>query len=89
MQWARINAKLFIFLSFYNICLLLLSLKIAKFALKNPSKSLVFIVDIFVRTMVVVVKVDWLDSFDSTFASVMRKGRATLELIAVRFYIIY
>ena len=35
VQWARTNARLFIFLCFYNMCLLLL-LEIAKFAVKIP-----------------------------------------------------
>ena len=39
--------------------------------------------------MVTVLKVDWLDVFGSTFDSVMRKRRASLELLAVRLYIIY
>ena len=43
VQWARMNAKLFIFLCHYNICLLLLSLKIAKLPKKVLEKSLLLL----------------------------------------------
>ena len=36
VKMARIDAEMFIFYCSYNICLLLLSLKIAKFALESP-----------------------------------------------------